>query len=64
MTGIRGMVRKKENLPFTLEWMENALRDAGLRAGDRVFVHSSLQDVASFRELAKLPNTGVLIPPP
>ena len=52
------MIRKK-NPSFGLEWMENALRDAGLQAGDRVFVHSSLQDIASFRQLAKLPNTGM-----
>jgi len=53
------MAKKKDNPPFTLEWMENALRDAGLRVGDKVFVHSSLQDIASFRQLAKLPNTGM-----
>ena len=53
------MARKKDIPSFSLEWMEGALRDAGLRAGDRVFVHSSLRDIASYRELAKLPNAGM-----
>ena len=53
------MPRKKPRTPFTLGWMENALRDVGLREGDRVFVHSSLQDLASYRELVRLPNTGM-----
>ena len=53
------MTREKTHLPFTLELMENALRDVGLQAGDKVFVHSSLRDIASYRELAKLPHTGM-----
>jgi len=53
------MIRKKDHPPFTLELMASALRDVGLKAGDRVFVHSSLRDIASYRELAKLPHTGM-----
>ena len=44
---------------FNQPFMEAALRDAGLKAGDRVIIHSSLKDIASFRELVKLPNTGM-----
>ena len=53
------MTRKQEHPPFTQAFMETALRDVGLKAGDRVFVHSSLRDIASYRDLARLPNAGM-----
>ncbi len=44
---------------FTRELVAGGLRELGLGRGDRVFVHSSLKDLAPARQLLALPQMGM-----
>lgn len=45
-------------MPVTKEAIKEGLRSLGLKEGDAVLFHSSLQKLAPARELVKLPNCG------
>ena len=51
--------KKVEYLQFTQELVEQGLREVGLKAGDKVFVHSSVKDLAPARQLLSLPESGM-----
>ncbi|MEA1997231.1 MAG: AAC(3) family N-acetyltransferase [Gemmatimonadota bacterium] len=51
--------KRKEYPPFTRELAVDSLSRVGLKKGDKVFVHSSLKDLAPAMQLLKLPNMGM-----
>jgi aminoglycoside 3-N-acetyltransferase len=64
MDGLSKMIEKKkkeEYPPLTKELVVEGLRGMGLGAGDTVFVHSSVKDLAPARHLLTLPDMGMPI---
>ena len=51
--------KKAEYPPLTRELVAEGLRELGLKAGDVVFVHSSVKDLAPARQLISLPEMGM-----